>query len=93
MTAVLCHFRVADYDAWRRGYDQVLEVTPGVLSFRIWRGQDDPGLVMVEETFETRDEADAAWKDPEVEAAMAEHGIDLSSVWVAYFDETGASAS
>jgi hypothetical protein len=92
MTTVLCHFRVADYDAWRPGYDDVLKVTPGVLTFRIWRGQDDPNLVMVEETFATRDEADAAWKDPSVEAAMAEHGIDLSSVWVAYFDEAGASA-
>jgi hypothetical protein len=47
---------------------------------------------MVEETFATRDEADTAWKDPGVEAAMAEHGIDLSSVWMAYFDEAGAPA-
>jgi hypothetical protein len=67
-------------------------VTPGVRSFRIWRGEDDPNLVMVEETFATRDEADTAWKDPGVEAAMAEHGIDLSSVWMAYFDEAGAPA-
>jgi hypothetical protein len=47
---------------------------------------------MVEETFATRDAADTAWKDPGVEAAMAEHGIDLSSVWMAYFDKAGASA-
>ena len=53
MTTVLCHFRVADYDAWRRGYDHVLKVTPGVHSFRAWRAQDDPSLVMVEETFDT----------------------------------------
>ena len=36
MTAVLCHCRVADYDAWRRGYDHALKVTPGVRSFRAW---------------------------------------------------------
>jgi hypothetical protein len=42
MTTVLCHCRVADYDAWRRGYDHALKVTPGVRSFRAWRAQDDP---------------------------------------------------
>jgi hypothetical protein len=48
----------------------VLKVTPGVRSFRIWRGQGDPSLVMVEETFATRHDADTAWKDPEVEGAI-----------------------
>ena len=33
MTTVLCHCRVADYDAWRPGYDHAVQVTPGVRTF------------------------------------------------------------
>jgi hypothetical protein len=87
MTTVLCHCRVADYDAWRRGYDHAVKVTPGVGSFRAWRAQDDPNLVMVEETFDTRDQAQVAWTSAETQAAMEADGIDMSSVWVEYFDE------
>jgi hypothetical protein len=87
MTTVLCHCRVADYDVWRRGYDHAVQVTPGVRTFRAWRGQDDASLVMVEETFDTREEAHAAWTGAEVQAAMEADGIDMSSVWIEYFDE------
>ena len=90
MTTVLCHCSVADYDKWRRGYDHALQVTPGVLSFRFWRAQDDPSLVMVEETFETREQAEAAWTSAETLAAMEADGIDMSSLWVGYFDEVSA---
>jgi quinol monooxygenase YgiN len=87
MTTVLCHCRVADYDAWRPGYDRAVQTTPGVRTYRLWRAQDDPNLVMVEETFDTRAEAEAAWTAAEVQAAMEADGIDMSSVWVEYFDE------
>ena len=86
MTTVLCHCRVADYDAWRAGSDYALQVTPGVRTFRIWRGQDNPNLVMVEETFDTQ-EAQAAWTSAETQAGTEADGIDMSSVWIAYFDE------
>jgi hypothetical protein len=69
------------------GYDHAVEVTPGVRSFRAWRAQDDPSLVMVEETFDTREQAQAAWTSGETQAAMEADGIDMSSVWVDYFDE------
>ena len=87
MTTVLCRCRVADYDAWRPGYDHAVQVTPGVRTFRLWRAQDDPNLVMVEETFDTREEAQAAWTSAETQAAMEADGIDMSSVWIEYFDE------
>lgn len=89
MTTVLCRCKVADYDAWRRGYDHALKVTPGVRSARAWRAQDDPSLVMIEETFDTRDEAQAAWTSAEALAAMEADGIDMPSMWVEYFDEVG----
>ena len=91
MTTVLCHFRAADYDAWRRGYDHALKVTPGVRGFRAWRAQDDPSLVMVEETFDTREQAQTAWASAETQAAMKADGIDMTSVWVDYFDEVGSA--
>ena len=90
MTTVLCHCRVADYDVWRRGYDHAVNVTPGVRSFRAWRAQDDPNLVMVEETFDRREEAQAAWTSDWARAAMEAGGIDMSSLWVEYFDEVGS---
>lgn len=91
MTTVLCHFKVADYDAWRRGYDYAVKVTPGLRSFRALRAQDDPWLIVVEETFDTREEAQAAWTSAETQAAMEADGIDMSSVWVDYFDEAGSA--
>jgi hypothetical protein len=90
MTTVLCHCRVADYAVWRRGYDHALKVTPGVRSFRAWRAQDNPSLVMIEETFDTREQAEAAWTSAETRAAMEADGIDMSSLWVDYFDEVGS---
>ncbi len=53
MTTVLCHCRVADYDAWRRGYDHAVKA--------------------------------------ETQAAMEADGIDMSSLWVDYFDEVGSA--
>jgi heme-degrading monooxygenase HmoA len=90
MTSVLCRCRVADYDVWRPGYDHAVQVTPGIRSFRVWRGQDDPNLVMVEETFDTREEAQALWTSAETQAAMEADGIDVSSVRIEYFDEVGS---
>lgn len=90
MTTVLCRCRVADYEAWRPGYDHAVRVTPGILAFRLWRSQDDPNLVVVEETFESREEAQAAWTSAETEAAMAADGVDMSSVRIEYYDEIAA---
>ena len=87
---VLCHCRVADYDNWRQGYEHALMVTPGIRSFRAWRAQDDPNLVMIEETFDTREQAQAVWTSAETRAAMEADGIDMSSLGVEYFDEIGS---
>jgi hypothetical protein len=59
MTTVMIHHRVADYDRWKIEYDRIFEgpLSAAVTSYRIWRGQDDPGLVILEETYESRDAA------------------------------------
>ena len=53
MTTVMIHHRVADYDRWKIEYDRIFEGprSAAVTSYRIWRGQDDPGLVILEETY------------------------------------------
>jgi hypothetical protein len=90
MTTVLSHFRVAEYDHWRRGYEHAVAVTPGIRTVRAWRGQDEESLIVIEETFDTREAAQAAWTAPEVREMMEADGIDMSSLWVEYFDELAA---
>ena len=34
---------------------------PDVRSYRVWRGQDDPNLVVITETFDSREVAEALW--------------------------------
>jgi len=90
MTTVLCRCRVADYDAWRLGYDHALHVTPGIRTYRVWRGQDDQNLIVIEETFDSPEQAQAVWTSPEAEAAMIADGIEMSTMSIEYFDEVVA---
>jgi quinol monooxygenase YgiN len=87
MTTTLCRFRVADYQVWRSGYEYAVKVTPGLRTYRVWQAQDDPNLLVVEETFDSREAAQTAWTSAETKAALEADGIDLSSVWIEYFDE------
>jgi hypothetical protein len=62
MTTVICICRVADYDAFRPGYDKARELFAApTRSWRLCRGQDDPNLVLIEETFDSRETAEAIW--------------------------------
>jgi hypothetical protein len=45
---------------------------------------------VVEETFDTREQAQAVWTSAETQAAMEADGIDMSSVWIEYVDEVGS---
>ena len=45
---------------------------------------------MVEETFDTREQAQAVWTSTETQAAMEADGMDMASMWVEYFDEVGS---
>lgn len=88
MTTVICICRVADYDRWRPGYDEALEaVAEHLRGWRLWRGQDDHNLIVIEETFANREVAVAAWESPETKVAMEADGIDMSSLRFEYVDE------
>jgi quinol monooxygenase YgiN len=94
MTTVLCTCRVADYDAFRRGYDTALEAfSDQIRSWRLWRGQDDPKVVVIEETFDSRQVAEALWTSPQTKAAMEADGIDMASLQIEYLDEVDSKRS
>jgi hypothetical protein len=89
MTTVFIRFRVADFDAWKEGYERAIGGPLGgdLRSHRIWRGQDDRHLVLVEETYDSRAKAQEALDHPATREAMEADGIDLSSLRVDYADE------
>ncbi len=89
MTTVLISHRVADYDTWRSEYDRVHAgpIGSACLTWRIWRGQDDPNLVVVEETFPSREAAEATMNNPDLPAEIANAGVDITSIRIKYLDE------
>ncbi len=92
MTTVLIYHRVADYDAWKAAYDRIAAGPLGsdTHSYRIWRGQDDPQLVIIEETYDSREIAEAALNDPDLPAEIAGAGVDMSSIRIDYLDEAAS---
>ena len=93
MTTVLVNHRVADYDAWRPEFDRAMEEdwTTGIRSYQVWRGQDDPSRVVVVQTFESREAAEALMNNPALRDAMGRAGVDGSSVQIEYLDEVGSA--
>jgi quinol monooxygenase YgiN len=90
MTTVLCCCRVADFDACRPGYDRDVEVEGDLRSYTIWRGQDDPNRVVIAETFDSREMAEAVWTSPAVADAMRRDGGDIASVQIEYVDRVAS---
>ena len=88
MTTVICTCRVADYEAFRPGYDKALEMfSDTIRTWRLWRGEDDPNLIVIEETFDSREVAEGLWTSPQTKAAMEADGIDMSTVRIEYLQE------
>ena len=94
MTTVLIHHRVADYDTWKLEYDRVVAGPLGstIRSYTMWRGQDDPNLVILAKTYDSREEALAAHNRPELVSVIVEAGVDLLSMRIDYSDEVASSA-
>ena len=91
MTVVLMtRCRVADFDAWRPRFDAFASAQEAIVSYRVWQRADDPNLVVLMETFDSREAADATLGDPRLQDAMVEDGVDLSSVTLDFLaDVTG----
>jgi len=89
MVTLLIHHRVADYDAWRPVYDRVNASPMGerVRSHTVWRGLDDPQLVVVVETYGSREDAEWSINHPDLPAVLVECGVELDSVRIDYLEE------
>ena len=75
---------------FRPGDDKALEVFgEHIRSWRLWRAQDDPNTIVVEEVIESREIAQSIWTDPMTKAAMEADGIDMATVRIQYLDEVG----
>ena len=90
MVTVLIRCRVADYDFWRPRYDTAVARDTGeagLVSHKVWRGQDDPNLVVIIETHESRESAETLMNSPDIQAEMVADGVDPSSVQLDFLDE------
>jgi hypothetical protein len=86
-TIVMCHCRVRDFEQWKAGYERAVAADPEILGYRIWRGQDDHSLVVVEETHASRSRAELMFNHPATLEAMERDGVDTSSMRLDYLDE------
>jgi len=64
----------------RPKFDAFVSTQPALLSYRVWQGADDPNLILLMETWESRDAVDAILSHPQLEELMAADGVVLSSV-------------
>ncbi len=94
MITVLVNHRVADYDDWKAAYDRIDAgpLASDVRSHRIWRGLDDPNLVIVAETFESREIAEAVFAHPELVEEIIKAGVDIASMELHYLEEVAFAA-
>jgi hypothetical protein len=90
MTTLLLTCRVADYKRWRPLYEEAVSHIPEILTWRVWHGQDDPNVVVIQETYESREFAEALLNSPEMQNEMADHGV--SAVQTYFLDADGASS-
>jgi len=92
MTTVLVQHRVLDFDVWKAEYDLIVGGPLGarIRAYRVWRGVDDPNLVVVAETYESRGAAEEAAAHPDLPAAFARAGVVMTSMQVDFVDEVEA---
>ena len=93
MATLMIRARVEDYERWRPLYERAAARAGARMTcYRIWRGLDDRNLVYVAETFSSREAGEQLLADPAIQAEMAEHGVDATSVQVAWVDEVASTA-
>ena len=93
-TVSLIHHRVADFDAWKAVYDGFRSVQKerGVRHHHVWRAENDPNMVVVVHTFDSAEAAHAFFDSAELQGAMAEAGVDPSSVQIQFLEEAAGGA-
>lgn len=89
MKVMAVNHDVADYEAWKKVFDDFPRAQNGVLFHRINRNVDDPNNITVVHGFETVEAAIAFRDNPELKAAMQRAGV-TSSPRIEIFDEVEA---
>jgi len=88
-TIALVRHRVADFDAWKKVYDDFapIQAERGVQSHQVLRSIESPNEVIVTHTFDSPEVARAFFAMPELKEAMSQAGVNADSVEISYFDE------
>jgi quinol monooxygenase YgiN len=88
-TISLVRHRVANFDAWRKVYDDFapIQAEHGVHAHQVLRSIENPNDVIVTHTFDSREAANAFFAMPELKEAMSNAGVNADSVQISYFDE------
>ena len=92
-TISLVRHRVADFDAWKKVYDDFapIQAERGVQSHQVLRSIESPNEVIVTHTFDSPEVARAFFATPELKEAMSKAGVKADSVEISYFDEVESS--
>ena len=93
-TIALVRHRVADFDAWKKVYDDFapIQADHGVRGHQVLRSIENPNDVIVTHTFDSRETARAFFAMPELKEAMSGAGVNADSVETSYFDEVETGA-
>ena len=93
-TISLVRHRVADFDAWRKVYDDFapIQAEHGVHAHQVLRSIENPNDVIVTHTFDSPEAASAFFAMPELKQGMSEGGVDAESVEISFFDEVESGA-
>jgi hypothetical protein len=89
MTTVFMLHQVADYDAWRRVYDNFADAQAqgGVTSQAVYRSESDPNSVLIMHAFGSSEEAHAFLERPDLREAMQDAGVDADSLRPEFYVE------
>jgi quinol monooxygenase YgiN len=70
-------FRVGDYESWKAGYDESVELrkASGETSYRIFRSVEDPNVVTVMSEQRSAEEVQAFLDSPDLKDRMSAAGI------------------
>ena len=93
-TIALVRHRVADFDAWKKMYDDFapIQAEHGVRGHQVLRSIEKPNDVIVTHTFDSPETARAFFAMPELKDAMRQGGVDADAVEISYFEEVEAGA-
>jgi quinol monooxygenase YgiN len=78
MVILVVHHRVADYDAWKRVFDEHEQVrrSHGEVEHRVYRDLNDANRVVVHNDFPSREAAQAFLDDPSLPEVMGRAGVE-----------------